>query len=232
MCNTGKIKREDLEVMERLEREIRVDKDHPARPYLELLQYLWPGDWRKQLELWNAQISKTNMNLARNSYRNGFYPRKHSKRSRNKRLVSESEFWVFIGILLSASFQQTGGEKLWETEATQRKRGVRQHLPAPDFGARFMPKTRFDELRKTFPFAFGDLSKSDPDDTETFDPWWPILGLLDGFNKNRRKTVASSRGRTADESMSAADGDESRWTHHVHSCQTTPWYPELTYQGE
>ena len=40
-------------------------------------------------------------------------------------------------------------------------------------------------------------------DDETEDPWHPVKKLVDDYNSNRKKTVASSVIMTLDESMSA-----------------------------
>ena len=130
-----------------------------------------------------------NRNKLKNCGRSGWAVRRSAKRSRTKQLVSESEFWIFIGILLAVNAEGGGGEKLWETEEARQKVGIQKHTPVPDFGCGFMTKVRFDEIWKTFPFAFGDPSKSDPN-SATFDPWWPILGLIDGFNENRHKSCS------------------------------------------
>ena len=58
-----------------------------------------------------------------------------------------------------------------------------------------MPLYRHEELRGAFSHAFHD--------TESDSDWAPIELLINGYNKNRKKTIASSLKKVLDESMSA-----------------------------
>jgi hypothetical protein len=89
---------------------------------------------------------------------------------------------------------------LWESREKQLHRGVREFSNPPDAG-RFMSLTRFEEIRRFFPEAFADASRSDPAQ-DNYDPWHPIIALVEDLNLNRQNTVCSSNIKTMDESMS------------------------------
>ena len=61
----------------------------------------------------------------------------------------------------------------------------------------YMSLRRFEELKQLFPVIFQEERFEDSDD------WWRIRGAVDGFNENRRKTVAASFKKVLDELMSA-----------------------------
>ena len=56
---------------------------------------------------------------------------------------------------------------------------------------------RFKQIRKVFPFAFHDKQAM-----ERGDPWYPLMGMINGFNNSRKTYVAASAIKTLDESMS------------------------------
>jgi hypothetical protein len=70
----------------------------------------------------------------------------------------------------------------------------------PDAG-RHVSQTRFEEIRKFFPEAFSDDSRSDPAEGNC-DSWHPIIALVEDLNINRHQTVRSSNIKTVDESAS------------------------------
>ena len=114
-----------------------------------------------------------------------------SNRTRKKsNEVSEREYFVFIGILLLAAVQGTGGvEGLYNRKETQ---GLIEKKQASEY----MTKTRFKFIKSYWCRQF-ELNMSDEEKTRN--KWW----LDHGFNENRSKTVAASRVLTLDESMSA-----------------------------
>jgi hypothetical protein len=75
-------------------------------PYLKLLQSMWPGDWKQQLRQLNLRVAAEN---ATNS---------NKKNWRNMHPISQQEWWVFVGILISAGPHGKGGNKLWERSAS------------------------------------------------------------------------------------------------------------------
>ena len=61
-------------------------------------------------------------------------------------------------------------------------------------------ETRFNFIKKAWPKQFQlDID----DDEKESNKWWEVGHLVHGFNKNRQVTIASSRVKTMDESMSA-----------------------------
>ncbi|GAX16789.1 hypothetical protein FisN_UnNu081 [Fistulifera solaris] len=140
-------------------------------PFLRLLQHLWPGDWRKQLESLNAYLGE------------------HKEKVR---LLTCKEWWVFWGIIFAACPCQKGGAKLFEQS------DLDFMFSTINFGTEglgFMSKSRFFTISANVCYAFYDNEQTD-------DPWHPILGLLNGYNENRKRTVASSSKIVLDESMS------------------------------
>jgi hypothetical protein len=167
-----------------------------AFPYLKLLQKMWPGDWKLQLKQLNIKIAADNNAMA-------------GKKQRIK-LVSEQEWWVFIGIIISAGPQGKGGSKLWEKASHREGRGMTKPINYGPDGEGIMAHYRFKEVKAAFPWSFQDKSKEPRLDEggsevveEGKDSWHIIMGMVDGYNKNRHDWVAASIGKVLDESMSA-----------------------------
>ena len=64
-------------------------------------------------------------------------------------------------------------------------------------GQTVMSKRRMKEIKKVWVTQFENKSQKDTN------PWWRVNRLVDDFNANKKKMVASSRVKTMDESMSA-----------------------------
>jgi hypothetical protein len=154
-------------------------------PFLDLLLRLWPGDWNQQLRNLNNWIDQENEDRAK---------------AKKVQLVSESEFFKFLGVFISAAPLGKGGIALWEkSEAGKRSFSRPIDLgPSKTGGQNIMPKYRFDQIKHAFPYAFGD-----EDAKNRGDEWHPIALLFDGFNENRAQHVAASHLKVLDESMSA-----------------------------
>jgi hypothetical protein len=87
-------------------RETRVDTTIPylsISPFFDLFLLLWPGDWKNQLNNLNVQIVTKNESNRRNQ-----------SRHRAIALVSDNEFFVFIGIMIAAAPAGKGGAALFE----------------------------------------------------------------------------------------------------------------------
>lgn len=168
--------------------------------YLELFMHLWPGNWKHQRHLWNTEIERRNELSRKSRPKRGNIS---ATRPSPVKPVSEHEFWVFVGILIASSLHRENGHNLWVTEEQRIESGRRLHTAPPNF-ATYMPFGRFKAIKGSFPAAFAteDVAKRRPPGTEGHDPWWPVLGLIDAFNENRKHTVAASRVKTFDESMS------------------------------
>jgi hypothetical protein len=70
------------------------------------------------------------------------------------REVTRNEFFVFIGILI-VSGAQTGGRNLYQSVHQCYKNGCRKVLTELNM-SKYMTKTRFEEIRGKFDFAFED----------------------------------------------------------------------------
>ena len=98
---------------------------------------------------------------------------------RTIRLVSEREFWIFLGIICTGSVCGTGsGKKLWEPE----RPGVVSR--SIDMKA-YMLCYRFNDMKSYFTYAFVSDSK-----TEADDPWYKIIELFDN-SKRPEQTLSS-----------------------------------------
>jgi hypothetical protein len=182
---------------------LSIDNESYDFPYLRLLIHLWPGksiilfelfdseqkkensiipfaaagDWRQQLRNFNLELESWN-----------------TTQPKKKRigLVSENEWWIVWGIIFSACPTHKAGKKLFE------KATVRQIVPSVNFGKdglNVISHHRFQSIKEKIHLAFYDRSVPD-------DPYHPVRALLDGFNDNRRRTVATSIKQILDESMS------------------------------
>ncbi|KAL7548885.1 hypothetical protein ACHAWF_013195 [Thalassiosira exigua] len=159
---------------------IDVDNKNYKFPFASLFEALWPGSSKGQLEKMNAKVREFN-NL----------------RQKNVKDFTLAEWWHGIGIILLAGPNRYGGvEKLYN-----RKRGSKQekHKKLPSvFDPQpldIMSRSRFEDSKKFFPHAF---EGHDPKD-----PWNQIMGLVKGFNSNRKTLMAASFLKIMDELMSA-----------------------------
>jgi hypothetical protein len=162
-------------------------EDAYSYPYIKLLQKMWPGNWKQQLRQLNIKISTVNAS-------NG------NKNIREIHAVSEYEWWVFIGILISAGPHDRGGIKLWAKQSYGFT--VTSPINYGPAGLNVMAYYRFNEIKANFPWSFQDKSKAE-EEQESYDPWNMILLMIDGYNSNRRSWVAASVRKVLDESMSA-----------------------------
>lgn len=106
---------------------------------MELLIYLWPGDWRQQLNNLNKRIALDN----------------RQKRKLIKP-ISEHEFWVFWGLILLARIEGRCGN-LWDSgvaEGMERKVNVKCH----------MIEYRFKDIRSYIPYLFADTTRKGEDE--------------------------------------------------------------------
>ena len=154
-------------------------------PFLKLLQALWPGEWRQQLDRLNSYIE------------NDYNKNRVSKRRMSS--ISEKEWWTFIGILIGASPLGKGGNRnLFDHYDRYSYSYVDPiNLGNQKNGRGYMSLDRFIKIRSVFPKAFALVDNQDSD------PWFMVLDLINGFNQNRRMKFAGSATKTDDETMSA-----------------------------
>jgi len=146
----------------------------------DLMIHLWPGDWKVQLAFMNGMIEDKE-----------YVERDAGSSMRKMSLISEREFWIFFGLMLAARLEGRVGT-LWDTD-TRSPDGILRNVNY----SKHMSRTRFNEIRHYMAFLFADKSQKGKDD------WWQVLGGIDGFNENRKKTVQAPNIRVLDESMSA-----------------------------
>ena len=176
-------------------------------PFLRLLIHLWPGkslivefaklcchlnsqiefsfclctgSWRDQLHRLNSAINERNEGRVR---------------SRQLRAVTEHEWWAFWGIVIGAAPCHKGGIRLFDDDSTGAHRQFSPKVNASKGGMDVMSKTRFFDIKEVLPRAFEGNNHGQK--------WNQIKPLVDGFNNNRRRTVAASSTITLDEAMSA-----------------------------
>ena len=146
---------------------------------LIVLLYCSTGSWREQLHRLNTAINERNEGRIR---------------SRHLRCVTEHEWWVFWGLIIGAAPCHKGGIRLFDDESVTHRQ-FSPKINASKGGLNVMSKTRFFDIKEVLPRAFeGDNHGA---------KWNQIMPLVDGFNKNRRRTVAASSTITLDEAMSA-----------------------------
>ena len=97
-------------------------------------------------------------------------------------------------MLLLCAVQKTGGVfGLYNRKETE---GIVKKVN----GSEYMSQTRFKFIKKYWVKQFElDITNEE----KVRNPWWRVGYLVHGFNQNRNNTVASSRVKTMDESMSA-----------------------------
>jgi hypothetical protein len=180
-----------IELKERMKQRTKDSRVNATIPYLSISPFfnlflmLWPGDWKNQIHNLNTQI------LAKNESN-----RRNQSRHRPIALVSDNEFFVFIGIMIAAAPAGKGGAALFECSRKRYNSGVRK-ISAPINYSSHMSQRRFEELRPIFHLAFTNLAKSNKE-LASFDPYFPIIDLVDDFNKNRKTTIAASSVKVLD----------------------------------
>ncbi len=104
-------------------------------------------------------------------------------------LISEHEWMTFWGLILAATNFVARGANLW---ATTKPDGSCSGIP--EFFREMMPLDRFQVIKKRCLYAFAGEDEDDP--------WNPIRGLINDFNKNRLDSLLASCIVVLDESMS------------------------------
>ena len=91
--------------------DIKVTNPNYDRPFGKLFKHLWPGDVNKQIRNMNKALASENeigMEAKRVGSREDY---------RKKKMVTQHEFWKFIGTLIAAAAVKKGGVKsLWEKD--------------------------------------------------------------------------------------------------------------------
>ena len=105
--------------------------------------------------------------------------------------MSEKEWWIVWGVILSSNPLKKGGKALFR-QPEHRRLSYAVNLGTK--GANFIAESRFMDIKEHLQHAFEGLN---PDD-----PWNEIRPLIDAFNANRRRVVAASATQVVDESMS------------------------------
>ena len=137
-----------------------------------LWQHLYPGNMDTHVARINAAMSK------------------EGKRTRAKHVpLDTDEYMTFIGLMHAAQCETQRGRSLWEDKTT----GYTRSANFDDF----MPRSRFELLKKTVAFAFADVT------TKHKDVWYMMTDGVTGYNENRRRTIRAGKVLTMDELMAA-----------------------------
>ena len=139
---------------------------------------LYPVNWKQSLKRLNKAIREDPLTSTRKSSYE----------------LSEREYFIFIGILLLAGVQCSGGvESLYNRKGTE---GIVPKIKATEY----MSFTRFKLIKQYWTRQFElEIDNAQKEEIK----WWRMGYLINGFNENRNRTVAASRILTLDESMSA-----------------------------
>ena len=114
---------------------------------------------------------------------------KRTKQTKMKK-VTESEYWVFNGILILCGLTKTGGvDGLYK----KKNDGIIERVNV----AEHMSHKRFKQIKSLWITQFHSPAQ------KVNSEWWMVSKLVNGFNENRRNKVAASRVKTLDESMSS-----------------------------
>ncbi len=151
--------------------------------FLSLLRHLWPGCDDEQLEKMNKQREIDNLQ------------NKVSRRVRAVRKITKSELWRFFGMMLcSRLYGGENGEAMWNN--MEIAEGMKAETVRFDPG-QWMSRGRFREIKKYIPIMFTSDEKKLNED-----PWYQIIKVVEDFNSNRKRTIATSNLRDTDETMS------------------------------
>ena len=144
----------------------------------QMFEALFPVNWKQSLKRLNKAIADDQANT----------------RKKCSKAVSEKEYWIFIGLLVLCGVQKTGGiDGCYNNKETK---GIIKSVNAH----KYMSYTRFKFIKTQWVTQF-ELQVSDQEKEKN--KWWRVGYLVQGYNNNRKQTVASSRIKTLDESMSA-----------------------------
>jgi hypothetical protein len=114
---------------------------------------------------------------------------KRTKQTKMKK-VTESEYWIFNGILILCGLTKTGGvDGLYK----KKNDGIIERVNV----AEHMSHKRFKQIKSLWITQFHSPAQ------KVNSEWWMVSKLVNGFNENRRNKVAASRVKTLDESMSS-----------------------------
>ena len=83
--------------------------------------------------------------------------------------MTEKEWWIFFGIMLSAHCYGDGGSSLWSK--SDEGDGI---LSTPNMD-KYMKEWRFKEIKKLIPMIYADPGRKDSD------PWWQIINAVEEY---------------------------------------------------
>jgi hypothetical protein len=135
---------------------------------------LWPGDGALQLKQLNYFMQKAYV-----------YKQKNLINYKKIQNVPANDFFDFLGILIIAAPAGKGGKLLFESERERDRSGKRKLTQKVDYSS-YMSKSRFDEIRTKFHYAFVDEMKKYSSNVETYDPWFSVSTFIKEFNKTNQ----------------------------------------------
>ena len=152
------------------------ERMNEAKVIFELFLTLYPVVWRSSVKRLNDAIS----------YKNA----KERLQSRHIRQVTQGEYWRFNGMLLLCAVTNCGGiEGLYKNNSDGIVEGINGEI--------YMNRKRLKDIKSVW------IEQFHCETVSPSNPWWRVARLVVGFNQNRKTTVASSRVKTFDESMSS-----------------------------
>ena len=110
--------------------------------------------------------------------------------ARSIKEISEHEFWIFWGIILSARTYGRQGGSLWDKEEPEGE-DIIVNL------SKHMTLARHKDMKRYVAFLFADETLKETD------PWWQITCGVQEFNNNQKQRIYASFKKVFDESMSA-----------------------------
>ena len=130
--------------------------------FLDLLIHLWPGDWRVNLQLLNRKMAERRHELKRKNNKKG------------SKEVSEKEWWIFWGIIISARVLGERGGNLYDNVGNKNE-GLGFLSKTKLDLSKYMFKYRFKEIKRCIGFAWSDETKKEQDN------WWQVAHLQEWF---------------------------------------------------
>lgn len=117
---------------------ITVDGKYDRIEFKKLLQHLWQGDWKLQIDHMNKYIKEWNQT-------------KKKRTERIVQVVSHKELCVFLGIMLVARIEGIPGGDLWKDEGK-----TEGYKILPNIERDRMSGYRFKQIKKFVPYMWAD----------------------------------------------------------------------------
>ena len=131
----------------------------------------------------NATVTKINLSRKKNY-------------QKPLKLISKSEYLIFIALLIAASQYSKHGRNLWKKQHHSNSEKMEGLSMQVDFSS-YMMEWRFNQIKQFIPSVMEEEELKDVDD------WWRFSERVKKFNELRKKRLKCSGVIVLDESMSA-----------------------------